>query len=157
MSTSRATSQHQFGRKRSNTAQSILRPAPAPPAAPLQVGDTKIFTVWVHDPKEDPHVIINHAAWPGILAGDVLYVTSQNPEATTGFLCRVRPDDGVQKPQLQVLINVLMCPWFLLIMVSVQISVPKPVAETIGLRNNSEILARKACKLSGQNIGSLFT
>ncbi|KAJ7841775.1 hypothetical protein B0H13DRAFT_2286872 [Mycena leptocephala] len=64
MSGSRAESQPAYGRRRSNTAQSLLRPMPA--AAPLKIGDFQVFNSWVHDLKESTTVIFNHAWWPGI-------------------------------------------------------------------------------------------
>ncbi|KAF9014224.1 hypothetical protein BDQ17DRAFT_1386700 [Cyathus striatus] len=126
MTTSRAESQvSQYGRRRSNTAQSILRPIPA---APLKIGDSKVLNSWVHDVKDSTTVILNHTYWPGVAEGDLLRVqstTSDNPEATYLFL--VPKDDGCAKPQLQV-------------------SIPKPIADAFGMKNNGEVLVTKVEK-----------
>lgn len=98
--TSRAASQQsQYSRRRSNTAQSILRPLPP---APLSYGDTKVLNSWVHDTKECPTVIFNQSYWPGVCEGDMLSLTSGTSCTSSGFLFIVPKDDGCSKPQLQV-------------------------------------------------------
>lgn len=103
MTTSRAESQQsRIGRRRSNTAQSILRPPPPPPV--LKFGDTQVLNSWVHDPKDSPAVVFNHSWWPGVLEGDLLRLMSTGSEKTTSsFLFIVPKDEHLQKPQLQVL------------------------------------------------------
>jgi hypothetical protein len=101
MTTSRAESQQsQYSRRRSNTAQSILRPTPA--AAPLKYGDSKVFNSWVHDTKESSNVIFNQSLWPGVAEGDVLRVIGSNSDPDFTFLFTVPKDDGCTKHQLQV-------------------------------------------------------
>ncbi|PBK93214.1 hypothetical protein ARMGADRAFT_1165448 [Armillaria gallica] len=120
MSTSRAESQQpQFNRRRSNTAQSILRPLPPPvPCPPLEIGDTVVLNSWVHDPKDNQHVAFNHARWPGVTEGEMISVTANGGNESFFFI--VPKDDGSNKPQLQI-------------------SVPKPLAESFGVRNNGEV------------------
>ncbi|KII88192.1 hypothetical protein PLICRDRAFT_41333 [Plicaturopsis crispa FD-325 SS-3] len=125
MSTSRAESQHHYGRRRSNTAQSILR---NPPVPPLQIGDVKGFNSWVHDAKDPPTVIFNQSWWPGVAEGDMLQITGGNSEDTSsGFLFVVPKDEGCPKPQLQI-------------------SIAKPIADAFGLRNNGEVTISKVDK-----------
>jgi hypothetical protein len=100
MSGSRAESQPAYGRRRSNTAQSLLRPMPA--AAPLKIGDFQVFNSWVHDLKESTTVIFNHAWWPGVCEGDMLSVSSYS--GAEAFVFIVTRDEGCPKPQLQVLL-----------------------------------------------------
>ncbi|KAG5644049.1 hypothetical protein DXG03_009201 [Asterophora parasitica] len=133
MTTSRAESQNsqQYNRRRSNTAQSILRPTPA---VPLKYGDFKLFNSWVHDTKDDAKethsVIFNQSWWPGVLEGDLLSVKGSNShDPEFAFLFAVPKDDGCSKPQLQI-------------------SIPKPTAETFRLRNNSEVTVTKLDKQS---------
>ncbi|KAG6863860.1 hypothetical protein C0991_002582, partial [Blastosporella zonata] len=129
MSTSRAESQQpQYNRRnRSNTAQSILRPIPV---IPLKYGDSKILNSWVHDPKDDAKVIFNQSWWPGVSEGDLLRVRGANAEDPDfSFLFAVPRDDGCVKPQLQI-------------------SIPKPIAETFRLRNNAEVTVTKVDKQS---------
>jgi len=96
----RADSQHsQYTRRRSNTAQSIVRNLPH---SPLRVGDTKVFNLWVDDTKESVSVLFNQTWWPGVLEGDMLRVTGLNSDFKSGFLFVVPKDDGNLKPQLQV-------------------------------------------------------
>lgn len=112
MTTSRAESQHtQYGRRRSNTATSVLRsPAPhtpLPPPPTLKVGDSKVFNSWVHEPKESHAVIFNQAWWMGVAEGDMLRVIGNSGDAEKraedgGFLFIVPRDEGCSKPQLQV-------------------------------------------------------
>lgn len=101
MTTSRAESQQsQYSRRRSNTAQSILRPTPV---VPLQYGDSKVLNSWVHDAKESANVIFNQSFWSGVAEGDLLRVVGGTSEDLgAGFLFRVPKDDGCSKPQLQV-------------------------------------------------------
>ncbi|ESK89207.1 vacuolar membrane-associated protein iml1 [Moniliophthora roreri MCA 2997] len=121
MSVVRSESQQQhYGRRRSNTAQSLLRPIPV---VPLVYGDSTVLNSWVHDPKESPNVIFNHGYWPGVSEGDMLSVSA----GARAFILMVPKDDGCSKPQLQI-------------------SVPKPIAETFGIRNNSEVTVTKVEK-----------
>ncbi|EPS98964.1 hypothetical protein FOMPIDRAFT_1050964 [Fomitopsis schrenkii] len=122
MSSSRAESQaSQYGRRRSNTAQSLYRPPPLPPTTPLKYGDTKTLTIWVHDPTQPPglEVILNHAHWPGVAEGDML------ADETSGFLFSVQKDEASARQQL---------------------SIPRPVAEKFGLRNHGEVTLTKIDK-----------
>jgi len=104
MTTSRAESQHSHvNRRRSNTAQSILRPLPTQPAVPLKVGDFKVLNSWVHDAKECTPVILNQLWWPGVAEGDLLQVkgcSSEDPNLA--FLFVVPKEECCAKPQLQV-------------------------------------------------------
>lgn len=100
MSSSRSESVYSR-RARSNTAQSILRPVPVPPT-PLQVGDSRTFTLWVHDPKESSSVIINQVYWPGVAEGDMLSIAARSGAESEAFLFMVPKDEGCSKPQLQV-------------------------------------------------------
>ena len=99
MAGSRAESQvSQYGRRRSNTAQSLYKPPPPPPIAPLQYGDTKTLTIWVHDPTQPPgpNVILNHAHWPGVMEGDMLV------DERSGFLFSVQKDEAPARQQVSV-------------------------------------------------------
>ncbi|CCM05881.1 uncharacterized protein FIBRA_08118 [Fibroporia radiculosa] len=139
MSTSRAESQApSFGRRRSNTAQSIFKSASLP-TTPLKVGDSKTLTTWVHDIKESPHVIINHSWWPGVAEGDIIRIGNSSVESSSGFLFSVQKDDGFVKHQLQV-------------------SVPRPLADQFGLRNNGEVVLTKieASKYSADYVELTF-
>jgi len=99
MATSRE--QSQYGRKRSNTAQSNFRVPPS--IGPLKIGDSKVMNAWVHDVKDSHSVIFNQAWWPGIAEGDCLRVVSGNAEnPESAFLFMVPKDEGCSKPQLQV-------------------------------------------------------
>ncbi|KAL0060638.1 vacuolar membrane-associated protein iml1 [Marasmius tenuissimus] len=119
MSTIRGESQQpHYGRRRANTGQSMFR---ALPSGPLVYGDSTVLNSWVHDVKESPNVILNHAYWPAVREGDMLSVSAGDGRA---FLFVVPKDDVVSKPQLQI-------------------SVPKPIAETFGIRNNSEVTVYK--------------
>lgn len=125
MSSSRAESQQpQFNRRRSNTASSLFR---GPPATPLKVGDKKVFTTWVYDPKDTPTVIFNHTLWPGVAEGDMFSVRSPSADDASGFFFIASKDEGSVKPQLQI-------------------SIPRHVADTFGLRNNGEVLLTKVDK-----------
>lgn len=102
MSSSRAESQaSQYGRRRSNTAQSVYKPPPPPTTAPLKYGDTKTLTIWVHDPTQPPgsNVILNHAHWPGVAEGDML------ADELSGFLFRVQKDEASARQQVSALLN----------------------------------------------------
>ncbi|KAH9832871.1 uncharacterized protein C8Q71DRAFT_713521 [Rhodofomes roseus] len=119
MSSSRAESQaSQYGRRRSNTAQSLYRPPPPPSLVPLRFGDTKTLTIWVHDPSQPPgpNVILNHAHWPGVVEGDML------ADETSGFLFSVQKDEASARQQL---------------------SIPRPIAEKFDLRNHGEVTLTK--------------
>ncbi|KDR67969.1 hypothetical protein GALMADRAFT_79088 [Galerina marginata CBS 339.88] len=122
--------QSQYGRRRSNTGQSTFRAVPTFTPTPLKVGDSKVLNAWVHDVKDSHSVLINQTWWPGVQEGDCLRVLSSNadnPEAA--FLFTVPKDEGCPKPQLQI-------------------SVPRPIAEVFGLRNNSEVTLTKVDKAS---------
>ncbi|KAJ7264861.1 hypothetical protein B0H12DRAFT_1101149 [Mycena haematopus] len=120
MSGSRGESQPAYGRRRSNTAQSILRPMPA--AAPLKIGDFQVLNSWVHDLKESTNVIFNQSWWPGVCEGDMLSVSSYS--GAEAFVFIVPRNEDYAKPQLQI-------------------SIPKPVAEAFKLKNNSDVLVTK--------------
>ncbi|KAJ7766620.1 hypothetical protein B0H16DRAFT_1309369 [Mycena metata] len=120
MSGSRAESQPAYGRRRSNTAQSMLRPMPAP--VPLKFGDSQVLNSWVHDLKESTTVIFNQSWWPGVCEGDMLSVSSYG--GAEGFVFIVPRDEGCPKPQLQI-------------------SIPKPVAEAFKLKNNNDVFVTK--------------
>ncbi|KAG7093064.1 hypothetical protein E1B28_009356 [Marasmius oreades] len=110
--------QSQYGRRRSNTTQSMFR---STPNVPLVYGDNTVLNSWVHDVKDSPNVILNHAYWPGVREGDILSISAGEGRA---FLFIVPKDEGCPKPQLQI-------------------SVPKTIAETFGVRNNSEVTVSK--------------
>jgi hypothetical protein len=76
----------------------LRSPAPIPP---LKVGDSKVFNLWVHDPKESQSVIFNQSCWLGVVEGDILRVTYSGAE-DSGFLFIVPKDEAGLKPQLQV-------------------------------------------------------
>ncbi|KAF7986603.1 hypothetical protein HWV62_26386 [Athelia sp. TMB] len=109
MTVSRAESlATQYGRRRSNTATSVLRsPAPAPFPS-LKIGDSKVLNSWVHETKESKAVIFNQAWWPGVEEGDMLRVTAstemkdEKQQDDGGFLFIVPKDEVCPKPQLQV-------------------------------------------------------
>lgn len=99
MTSSRAESQQpQYGRRRSNTTQSILRPVPPP--IPLQFGNSTILNTWVHDTKES--VILNSIYWPGVAEGDLLSVSPGIETSAQAFIFVVPKDDPTLKQQLQV-------------------------------------------------------
>ncbi|KAJ7286515.1 hypothetical protein C8J57DRAFT_665587 [Mycena rebaudengoi] len=123
MSASRGESQSAYGRRRSNTAQSMLRPMPPP--TPLQFGDSQVLNSWVHDLKESTTVIFNQAWWPGVCEGDMLSVASH--EGAGAFVFIVPRDEGCPKPQLQI-------------------SIPKPVAEAFKIKNNNDVVVTKVDK-----------
>lgn len=104
MSTVRSDSHaQQYGRRRSNTAQSILRNLPGPPLQPLKLGDAKILNSWVHDPKDSSTAILNQIWLPGVAEEDMLQVSACNTgDATAGYLFMVPKDEGCSKPALQV-------------------------------------------------------
>ncbi|KAJ7633176.1 hypothetical protein FB45DRAFT_1058142 [Roridomyces roridus] len=120
MSVSRGESQPAYGRRRSNTAQSMFRPMPE--VVPLQVGDLKVFNSWVHDLKESTNVIFNHSWWPGVCEGEMMSVASLN--GGDAFVFIVPRDEGCVKAQLQI-------------------SIPKPVAEAFKLKNNNDVVVTK--------------
>ncbi|KAJ7497489.1 hypothetical protein FB451DRAFT_234487 [Mycena latifolia] len=117
---SRGESQPAYSRRRSNTAQSLLRPMPA--ASPLKIGDFQVLNSWVHDLKESTTVIFNQAWWPGVCEGDMLSVASFG--GAEAFVFIVPRDEGCSKPQLQI-------------------SIPKPVAEAFKLKNNNDVVVTK--------------
>lgn len=98
MSVSRAESQ--YGRRRSNTAQSLFRPPPQ--TTPLKIGDSTILSTWVHE-KESSNVLLNRSYWPGVSEGELLRITYANAEEKRdGFLFLVPNEDSSAKAQLQV-------------------------------------------------------
>ncbi|KAI6045628.1 hypothetical protein EDC04DRAFT_2877047 [Pisolithus marmoratus] len=122
MTTVRTDSQTlQYGRRRSNTLQSAVG---NPPPAPLKHGDFKVLNTWVHEPKESSKVIFNQSWWPGVAEGDVLRVTALLSEDSSGFIFTVPKDEGCSKPTLQI-------------------SLPKNVADVFGLKNNTEVTLTK--------------
>ncbi|KAI0692639.1 hypothetical protein C8T65DRAFT_72808 [Cerioporus squamosus] len=128
---SRPESQAPIGRKRSNTVQSAygntsLANSITIPAPPLKVGDSRILTAWVNEPVTTT-VKLNHKHWPGVQEGDLICITSPVPEHAPGFLFVVPTEDINVKHQLQI-------------------SLPRPVLETFGLRSNSEVTLTKVDK-----------
>ncbi|KAF9564257.1 hypothetical protein CPC08DRAFT_816078 [Agrocybe pediades] len=118
----------QYSRRRSNTGQSTFRPIPLYPPAPLVYGDSKILNAWVHDVKDTHSVLLNQSWWPGVREGDLLRVSSTSADdQDSAFLFIVPRDDYCAKPQLQI-------------------SVPRPIADVFGLRNNSEVVLTKVDK-----------
>ena len=105
MAASRTEPQH--GRRRSNTAQSVLRNLPI---SPLKVGDSKVLNAWVH---ESANVIFNQAWWPGVAEGDMLCVTGNNSDSSSGFLFIAAKEEGLWKQQLQVRSSQIRCQRFL--------------------------------------------
>lgn len=114
-SQSRSQSQHEsaYRRKRSSTLQSMLRSPVS--ASPLEVGNFKDLTLWVHavspsNPVED--VTFNLEFWPGVAEGDMIRVTETGGDGDgdarferDGFLFVVkRPNDdsGRHSSALQV-------------------------------------------------------
>ncbi|KAI0053949.1 hypothetical protein FA95DRAFT_1600463 [Auriscalpium vulgare] len=118
MSASRAESQ--YSRRRSNTAQSIFKNPPPP----LEYGASKVLTAWVHDAYNYPNVLLNHSHLPGVAAGDLMRLTFATLDDKTGFLFVVPNEDSGTKPLLQI-------------------SLPKPVSEAFGIRNNAEVTVTK--------------
>ncbi|OAX41560.1 hypothetical protein K503DRAFT_863759 [Rhizopogon vinicolor AM-OR11-026] len=129
MSTVRSDSlAQQYGRRRSNTAQSMLRNLPGPPPPPLKLGDVKVLNSWVHDPKESSAAILNQTSLPGVVEGDMLQVSACNTgDATAGYLFIVPKDEGCSKHALQI-------------------SLPKNVADAFGIKNNGEVTVTKVDK-----------
>jgi hypothetical protein len=73
--------------------------------APLRVGDCKILSSRVHDAKDTPAVIFNHACWPGVVEGDLLRATltsGDEEQPNSGFLFVLPKDEGSAKHHLQV-------------------------------------------------------
>jgi hypothetical protein len=97
MSISRSESQ--YGRRRSNTAQSAFK---GPPPPPLELGASNVLTAWVHGAGDSGNVILNHAYLPGVAAGDLLRVTISQLHDKSGFLFLVSNEDPSIRPQLQV-------------------------------------------------------
>lgn len=149
MSTVRPDSQSQpvlqYGRKRSNTAQSLARMPPSTPGAPLKLGDSKVLNTWVHDPKESSKVIFNQSWWPGVAEGDLLRVTQS--ENTSGYLFIVPKDEGCPKPTLQA-----NPPQFTASAPAhprlFQISLPRNVADAFAMKNNTEVTVTKVHKIA---------
>lgn len=88
----------QYSRRRSNTVQSVFKVA----STPLKHGESTVLTAWVHDPKDSPHVLLNHGAWPGVCEGDLLQLSQAEKEEQPGFLFVVPKEETGNKPQLQV-------------------------------------------------------
>ncbi|KIJ16859.1 hypothetical protein PAXINDRAFT_98644, partial [Paxillus involutus ATCC 200175] len=116
----------QYGRRRSNTVQSLAR---APPQAtmPLKLGDSKVLNSWVHDPKESSKVILNQSWWPGVAEGDMLRVVGTQSEDDSGYLFTVPKDEGCSK-------------------LALQISLPRNAADAFGVKNNTEVTVTKVDK-----------
>lgn len=104
MPSSRAESQHShFSRHRSNTAQSVLRTLPTPTLEPLKVGDSKTFSLWVHEVKDAPGVLFNHSLWPGVAEGDLMKVSkSGSQDSNESFLFFIPKEDQSPRAQFQV-------------------------------------------------------
>ena len=88
----------QYGRRRSDTVQSVFKLV----TAPLKHGESTVLTAWVHDPKDSPHVLLNHGAWPGVCEGDLLQLNQGESDEQSGFLFVVPKEETGNKPQLQV-------------------------------------------------------
>jgi DEP domain-containing protein 5 len=129
----------QFGRRRSNTAQSILRPVPV---SPLKIGDSAQLNLWVHEPKDSPNVMFNHASLPGVSEGDMLMISVNND--TPGFLFIVPKEDGNVKPQLHVCIYHLLPGLYSQRLGELQLSIPKPLADAFQMTNNTRVSVTKA-------------
>ncbi|KAF7778433.1 hypothetical protein Agabi119p4_2778 [Agaricus bisporus var. burnettii] len=129
MSSSRAESQHSlFGRRRSNTAQSVLRPLPQPAPPPLNIGDTKSFSLCVHETKDAPDILFNHSSWPGVTEGDLMRVNKHGTEGhDDAFLFFVPKEDQSPRSQLHL-------------------SVPKPLADAFNLKNKVDVFITKVDK-----------
>nr|VWP02315.1 Atg26p [Ganoderma boninense] len=112
------------GRKRSNTAHSIFGNVPVsalpPPisALPLQIGDSRVLTVWVNEPGTTG-VKLNHKHCGGVAEGDLICIASPLPEHQPGFLFVAPAEDSGLKHQLQA------------------------VLEMFGLKSNSEVTLTK--------------
>jgi len=104
MPSSRAESQHShFSQHRSNTAQSVLRTLPTPALEPLQIGDSKTFSLWVHEVKDAPGVLFNHSLWPGVAEGDLMKVIKSGSQDSNGsFLFFIPKEDQSPRAQFQV-------------------------------------------------------
>ncbi|KAH9180434.1 hypothetical protein EDB89DRAFT_2110549 [Lactarius sanguifluus] len=112
-----------YGRRRSNTAQSAFKNHF--PQQPLELGASKVLTAWVHGAGDSSsNVILNHAHLPGVAAGDLLSVTLPQLHDKSRFLFLAPTEDPSVRPQLQI-------------------SLPKPVAETFAIRNNTEVTVTK--------------
>ena len=102
MSVARSDSQSvSFGRRRSNTAQSVYKNSPVS-ALPLKMGDTVTLIAWVHNPQDSPNVMFNRTYWPGVMEGDLLSISAGSTDSASGFLFIVPRDEGPLKHQLQV-------------------------------------------------------
>nr|GAT60204.1 predicted protein [Mycena chlorophos] len=120
MSGGRAESQPGYGRRRSNTVQSI-RPVPAPP---LNFGDFQVLNSWVHEMKPDADsrgIKFNHSYWPGVREGDM--VSAGPLHGSESFVFFVPHDDQTSRQMM--------------------ISIPKPMADAFKLKNNAEVLVTK--------------
>jgi hypothetical protein len=71
MSISRPESQ--YGRRRSNTAQSAFKNT-LPPPPPLELGASRVLTAWVHGAGDSNNVMLNHSHLPGVATGDLAIV-----------------------------------------------------------------------------------
>jgi hypothetical protein len=98
---------------------------PTTPSVPLKLGDSKVLNTWVHDPKETPKVILNQSWWPGVAEGDLLRVTQSGD--TSGYLFTVPRDEGCPKPTLQICL-------------------PRNVADAFGIKNNTDVTVTKVDK-----------
>ncbi|KDQ61245.1 hypothetical protein JAAARDRAFT_204979 [Jaapia argillacea MUCL 33604] len=193
MSTSRAESQNPFSRRRSNTAQSILRDLPVPqpnppqipsaPPTPLKIGDSKKLIAWVHDPKEKelgPGVVFNAGWWPGVKEGDVLRVClvgsagggagnkggAGSRRGTGAAECGGEGGERGEVDRDNGLFFVVQGPGEKKegtkegpgVKHQLQISIPKPLAETFGIRTNVEVTVTKVDseKCSADHVEFIF-
>lgn len=99
MSISRSESQ--YGRRRSNTAQSAFKNT-LPPPPPLELGASRVLTAWVHGTGDSSNVMLNHSHLPGVATGDLLRVTTTQLHDKSGFLFLALHEDPSMRPQLQV-------------------------------------------------------
>lgn len=99
MSISRSESQ--YGRRRSNTAQSAFKNT-LPPHPPLELGASRVLTAWVHPTGDSSNVMLNHSHLPGVAPGDLLRVTTSQLHDKSGFLFLAFHEDPSMRPQLQV-------------------------------------------------------
>jgi hypothetical protein len=99
MSISRSESQ--YGRRRSNTAQSAFKNT-LPPPPPLELGASRVLTAWVHGAGDSNNVMLNHSHLPGVATGDLLRVTTSQLHDKSGFLFLALHEDPSMRPQLQV-------------------------------------------------------
>jgi DEP domain-containing protein 5 len=98
-------------RRRSNTVTSFvsthrnspLTPASASPVplTPARLGEKRVLTAWVHDPRESPDVIFNRAVW-NAGPGSIVRVVPMEEDSSSGgeeraFMFAV-PEGDVEGP-----------------------------------------------------------